>query len=111
MIHIPKPVPPYYNLRMRYLMLAVLALVSAPALAQNHDTRLMTLTEYKALLAQIDAELPIWEAALKKVDHRQGEYLICSRETDRRLEDTRSERGCMDARMGCERARQAHRLR
>lgn len=32
------------------------------------DARLMTDAEYKSFLSEVDSKLPVWEAALKKVD-------------------------------------------
>ncbi len=38
------------------------------ALAQASDDRLMSNTDYKAFLNQIERELPTWETALKKIN-------------------------------------------
>ena len=50
-------------------ILALFTLLCAViAQAQDHDTQLLTPSEYKEFLDKVDADLPKWETALKKID-------------------------------------------
>jgi len=50
------------------LLLVFLSGLGAATKGYATDTRLMTDAEYKTFLSDVDSKLPVWEAALKKVD-------------------------------------------
>jgi hypothetical protein len=50
------------------LLLVLLSGLGAATHAYANNGRLMTAAEYKRFLIEVDVKLPVWEAALKKVD-------------------------------------------
>jgi hypothetical protein len=51
-----------------YILTLVLICGLGATQADAADGRLMTDAEYKSLLGEVDSKLPVWEAALKKID-------------------------------------------
>jgi hypothetical protein len=51
-----------------YILTLVLICGLGATQADATDGRLMTDAEYKSLLGEVDSKLPVWEAALKKID-------------------------------------------
>jgi hypothetical protein len=58
-------IPP---MKSAYILVLVLLCGLGATQADATDGRLMTDAEYKSLLGEVDSKLPVWEAALKKID-------------------------------------------
>jgi hypothetical protein len=55
------------------LLLFFLSGLGAETHASATDTRMMTDAAYKSFLSEVESKLPVWEAALKKIDPAKSE--------------------------------------